>query len=225
VVADPPGKAEEGASLSDPELLRSKLGPVVLGAKRELIVVSPYFVPREAGVGLFRQLRDKGVRILVVTNSLASTDVTAVHAGYARYRKELLKMGVEIWEMRAKNTLGSLRRLKLGLSRSSLHSKAFVVDREKLFVGSFNWDPRSVEINTEMGVVLDSEKLAQEAIDAIEASALDQVFQVRLGSEGQIEWVVHIDGTEVVYSDEPETSLGQRFAAKFYALLPIEDHL
>lgn len=225
VVSDPPGKVLDDASKSDPGLLRSQLRPAVLAAKKELMVISPYFVPRETGVEGFRKLRDNGLRVIVVTNSLASTDVTAVHAGYARYRKELLEMGVEIWEVRATKTLRELRRLKLGMSRSSLHTKAFVVDREKLFVGSFNWDPRSVEINTEMGVFLDSPELAEWTSDRVEEVLPRVAYLLRLDERGKIEWVWLEDGEQVVYTSEPEAGLAQRLGVNFYTLLPIEGQL
>jgi putative cardiolipin synthase len=225
VVADPPEKVLEGASPTDPELLRSRLGPLVREAERELIVISPYFVPRDAGVALFRDLRDRGVRVVVVTNSLASTDVTAVHAGYARYRKQLLEMGVELWEIRTRRTLQTLQRLQLGMSRSSLHTKAFLIDREELFIGSFNWDPRSVEINTEMGIVLHSPELAAQAGDELDASLSSAAFELRLNQEDEIEWVFRSDGTEMVFDHEPGTGLGRRLAAGLFSLLPIEDQL
>jgi putative cardiolipin synthase len=225
VVADPPDKVRDDASPTDPDLLRSRLRPVVVGAERELLVISPYFVPREEGVEGFRELRERGVRVVIVTNSLSSTDVTAVHAGYASYRRALLEMGVELWEIRAQATLESLERLKIGLSRSSLHTKAFVVDREKLFVGSFNWDPRSAEINTEMGILLESQPMAEQAFEAIERFLIERAFQLRLNAAGEIEWVFREDGKEILWNHEPETSLGRRLAARFYALLPIEDQL
>lgn len=225
VVADPPEKVLEGASMSHPDLLRSRLRPVVLAASEEVIVISPYFVPGQGGLDLFRQLRERGVRVLVITNSLASTDVTAVHAGYARYRQDLLEMGVELWEMRAQVTLSALERFQLGMSRSSLHTKAFLIDREKLFIGSFNWDPRSVAINTEMGIVVESSLMAGQAVESMRPVFEDRAFELRLDAQGEIEWVTRNGGSEVVYDHEPETSFGQRLAVKFYSLLPIESQL
>ena len=122
-----------------------------------MYVVSPYFVPTRTGAKLFTELAESGVEIIVLTNSLEATDVAAVHSGYSRYRKRLLKAGVQLYEMQR---LSGQERMHgtgpLGSAGSSLHAKTFAVDGERVFVGSFNFDPRSAQLNTEMGLVIDS---------------------------------------------------------------------
>jgi putative cardiolipin synthase len=225
LVVDPPDKAQEKFDPQRTAPLTSQLRPVVDAAQTELVVVSPYFVPGKQGVERFRELRARGIRVVIVTNSLSSTDVSPVHAGYSRYRKDLLKAGVELWELRADPERLSRRRRGLGQSNSSLHTKAFVVDRRYFFVGSFNFDPRSVNLNTEMGIVLDSPTLAVPALDTLFQALPTRAYKLRLDADEQIEWVAQENGTEVVYHTEPETGFWRRFSVGFLRLLPIEGYL
>ena len=225
VVADPPEKAEPSYDGQHPEQLSSLMGPVVRAAEQELIVVSAYFVPSDRGVELFRELTGRGVRVLILTNSLASNDVVPVHAGYACYRKALLEAGVELWEIRPVAEREGRRQRKLGFSLSGLHTKAFTVDRRYLFIGSFNWDPRSVNINTEMGIYIDSPALTLPTAERFEQHLPDRAYRLRLNEAGDIEWVTRENDREVVYHNEPEASFWKRFTAGFYSLLPIEDQL
>lgn len=228
VVADPPAKAAQDYAGEHPQQLSSVLGPRVRAATQELVVVSGYFVPREGGVALFRELVERGVRVLIITNSLAANDVVPVHAGYARYRKALLDAGVELWEIRPDpdpTVRLNRQRRGLGYSLSGLHMKAFFVDRRFLFIGSFNWDPRSVHINTEMGVYLDAPTLAGPALARLENALPANAYQLRLGETGEIEWLAQEDGQAVVYHQEPQASFWKRFSAGFYRLLPIEGQL
>ena len=159
VVYDSPDKAhattaKEAASIVDP------LREAVRGAHEELMFISPYFVPRKSGIEGFRELMDQGLRVRVITNSLASTNHSVVHSGYAPSRKPLLRMGVELYEVRPDSHVRGTGRAGNAAAEGSLHTKAFVVDRQKLFVGSFNLDPRSAKLNTELGVIIESPELA-----------------------------------------------------------------
>jgi len=225
VVADPPQKAQHDYRGDHPEQLSSVMGPVVRATENELVVVSAYFVPGQSGVELFRNLRDRGVRVLIMTNSLAANDVVPVHAGYARYRKALLEAGVELWEVRAEAKRESRQRRGLGYSQSSLHTKAFAVDQRYLFIGSFNWDPRSVNINTEMGIYLDAPDLTVPVLEYFERRRPELAYRLRLDETGEIEWVGWKNGQEVIYHNEPGASFWKRFSAGFYSLLPIESQL
>jgi putative cardiolipin synthase len=225
LVADPPEKAQDGFDPQRTERLTAQLRPVADAAQSELVVVSPYFVPGKSGVAWFRELLERGVRVVVVTNSLSSTDVAPVHAGYSRYRQDLLKAGVELWEIRADPVRLSRRRRGLGQSNSSLHTKAFVVDRRYLFVGSFNFDPRSVDLNTEMGIVLDSPPLAVPILNTLFEALPIRAYRLRLDADEQIEWVARENDTEVVYHTEPQTGFWRRFSVGFLRLLPIEGYL
>lgn len=153
--------------VTDPEDRSTHMGPKVLPVtvgtlKGELLIFSPYFVPGEHGVMMLTDLEKRGVQVRILTNSLASNDVGLVHAGYARYRKPLLQGGVEIYELKPnadKSEPGTLAKLK-GSSGASLHAKISVFDRNSLFVGSANLDPRSGRLNTELGILFQSKPLA-----------------------------------------------------------------
>jgi putative cardiolipin synthase len=132
--------------------------------KKELIIFSPYFVPGKEGTAFLSRLSQRGVRVLILTNSLPSSDVGIVHASYSKYRKELLRAGVELYEMNKTMTRKErkAKKGKQGSSKASLHAKSFVFDREQVFIGSLNLDPRAVLYNTEIGVVLTSSQMANE---------------------------------------------------------------
>ena len=170
VVQDDPSKV-----LHPPErdelLMLPRLEAALGKPARELDLVSPYFVPTQGGTAGLIALAARGVRVRVLTNSLAATDVTPVHAGYAKYREALLRGGVRLYELKPLGHQDSAERQRSGggSSSASLHAKTFAVDRSRLFVGSFNLDPRSARLNTEMGVVIDSAALAARLSDALEA--------------------------------------------------------
>jgi putative cardiolipin synthase len=190
----------------------------------ELVVISPYFVPGDSGVERFRQLRERGVRCVILTNSLASTDVPAVYGGYKDYHVALLELGVELWELMAYpdkpgNERGS------STERKSLHAKTFAVDRRQLFVGSFNWDARSRSINTEMGLLIESPVLAARLAESLQSTLPGSAWQVRLSDKGKIEWVGVQDGKEIVYNKAPQTSVWRRFGARITGLDAIEGQL
>jgi putative cardiolipin synthase len=224
VVYDDPEKAMDPDG-ENVRTLISQLRHEVLAAESELIIVSPYFVPGESGVVEFQQLRDRNVEVMVITNSLASTDMVPVHSGYSRYRKPLLKMGVTIYEVRADSHSEEKKSTGLKYSVSALHAKAFVVDRHYVFVGSFNWDPRSVKINTELGIYIDSPEFAVWLADGLQAYTPKNAFSVRLDDDGDIEWVEMTDDGEIIFDNEPDTGFWRRFNAGFFKLLPIEKQL
>jgi putative cardiolipin synthase len=189
--------------------------------------LSPYFVPGDWGVEFFRILRSKHVRVIILTNSLASTDVAAVHSGYAPYRRALLEAGVELYELKPTAPLRPLheRVLRSDVSRSSLHAKAFAVDRKRLFVGSFNLDPRSAVHNTEMGILVENAELAGSFVDTTLAGLPAKAYRLVLAEEAsgsRLEWVTREQDREVRYGKEPETDFWRRFSVKLLGLLPIE---
>ena len=201
-------------------------------AGNELLIVSPYFVPGDTGVAWLRGLVKRGVRVTVLTNSLAATDVGAVHAGYQRYRQALLEAGVRLYEFkpdaieyqRAKRGKGGISG-----SRASLHAKTFVFDRRAVFIGSLNLDPRSIQLNTEIGVVCESPPLAEELAGTLERN-LDKIAWrleriVDASGSTRIAWVE--TGVEGVRQrlEEPEVSTWRKFSVWFLGLLPIESQL
>lgn len=225
LAVDPVEKAEPGFDARRSEQLSAQLRPTAESAQAEFVLVSPYFVPLDRGVDWFRRMRRRGVRVVVVTNSLSSTDVSPVHAGYSRSRKALLEAGVELWEVREDPARRDRQHRGLGYSASSLHTKAFVVDRRRLFVGSFNFDPRSVDINTEMGIVVESPSLASRAAENLFAALPTHAYRLRLGTGGDVEWVAQESGAEVVYHAEPHTGFWRRFQVGVLRLLPIDGQL
>jgi len=199
---------------------------------RELIIFSPYFVPGREGVEYFRKLRERGVRIRIITNSLASTDVSVVHAGYAKYRKYLLQAGVELYEVDVALTREQRRarkKAKGGSSNASLHAKSFILDREQVFIGSLNLDPRSVVENTEIGIMVQSSEIAHEMADWFDENINNVAFRLALetNSKGEevIVWYHLEDGVEARYTTEPFTSFWRRFGAGFMSIFPIDSLL
>ncbi|MFD2297004.1 phospholipase D family protein [Massilia sp. GCM10020059] len=190
----------------------------------ELNLVSPYFVPTGAGVEAFVALAKKGVKIRVLTNALEATDVAAVHSGYAKHRKPLLEAGISLYELRRLSPVSTARSDTgmSGSSASSLHSKTFSVDRSRVFIGSFNFDPRSAKLNTEMGFVIDSPTLAGRISRAFEQRIPAQAYEVRLSADGQLYWQERRGSATVRHEVEPGTSFGQRAAVWFMSLLPVD---
>ncbi len=223
LVADPPEKAAGEAKVES--LVAGVVLPYVLEAQKSLFVSSAYFVPRRRGVDLLSGLSERGVDVTILTNSLDSTDVVPVYGHYARSRKEMLEAGVNLWELRPDAARADRERLGLGLSQSSLHTKAFAVDRKYLFVGSFNWDPRSVWINSEMGVLIRSPELASAAVELFRDNIGRNAYRLRLDDGGGIDWVAQRGDAIVVYPSEPTDSALRAFIGGVYGLLPIGSQL
>jgi len=220
ILADPPAKATgqcSGQGLAD--AVHAALG----SAAREVLLISPYFVPGERGLAMLTSLVRRGVRVSVVTNSLAATDVVVVHGGYARYRRALLEAGVEIWEMKRS---GREDTGIFGSRGASLHTKAFVVDGELTFTGSFNLDPRSARLNTEMGGFVRHPALGQR-LRAEHDRLADPARSYRLGigPDGRLTWTDLSGGQQRVQHREPDASPRRRLLALAARILPIESQL
>jgi putative cardiolipin synthase len=223
VLADDPRKV---GGRDRPLLMLDAIRALLLGAEQEAIVVSPYFVPMRRGTDDLLGLAARGVEVAVLTNSLAANDVAAVHGGYSRWRKPLLRGGVALHEL--KPLPGAAEASddgRLGLSRASLHTKAVVVDRRLAFIGSFNMDPRSARLNTESGVLIDDPAFAAE-VRAHYAAAIarERSWEVRL-VDGRLRWVDEVDGREVLLEQDPEAGVGRRFTAFLFRLLPLDRQL
>ena len=191
----------------------------------ELLIESAYFVTRDKAVGVVKQLHEKGVRIRVLTNSLASNDVVAAHAGHAKRREQLIEAGMELYEYRPDSLISKTRSYR-GESKVALHTKAIVFDRESVFIGSFNLDPRSGSINTEAGLYVESPELARQVIDYMDEGVQpENSYRVLLDENGDLYWVTEVNGNEVRYYKEPETTFGQRFMSGFIMILPVEHQL
>ena len=202
-----------------PSVTSDYLQRMVSSARQELIIISPYFVPQKQGVEFFSSLARAGVRVIIVSNSLASTNHASVHAVYARYRKPLLRQGIELYELRPR-----LETMPTD-SKLTLHSKVATVDRERMFVGSFNLDPRSLYLNTEMGVAVDSKQLAGDMASSILESLPETAYKLELSPKGKLQWLLQTAGVQEIITTEPQSSLWRRFRTKLMSLLPIEEQM
>ena len=196
--------------------------------RSKLLIVSPYFVPGDELTAYLTGLVAKGVDVRILTNSLSANDVSLVHAGYMRYRKDLLAGGVELYEFKpsanqviAKNN----KRSRLGASTASLHAKFFGFDQEYLFIGSFNLDPRSIKLNTELGVYYRSPEQAIRLSQAFKDRVINVAYQLGLDENGKLEWVTIEDGQEVRFNKEPGTSAWKRFTTGFLSIIVPESQL
>lgn len=205
VVVDDPAKVTRPPEDTEGHLL-PQLARIGVQLRSELLIVSPYFVPGDAGVAALTALVQKGVRVTVLTNSLAATDEPLVHTGYARYRPQLLAYGVELYELSPERTRRSMRLGVFGSSFGRLHAKTAVVDRRTVFIGSMNLDPRSDTQNTELGIFVDSPQLARELLRIVHISKLQSAYRVRLDDQGRLQWLSMDEDKEVVLTEEPETS-------------------
>ncbi len=202
-----------------PSVTVDYLMKMVSAAQEELIVISPYFVPQKQGVEFFGALASKGVRVVIISNSLASTNHASVHAVYARYRKPLLRQGIELYELRPR--LESME----SDTTLTLHSKVATVDRQRLFVGSFNLDPRSLYLNTEMGMAVTSDTLARQMAASILDTLPEQAYKLRLSRKGRLQWLLRAGDVEEVITTEPQTSFWRRLRTRLMGLLPIEEQM
>jgi len=211
--------------------LTHQMAPFFKSLHKELIIFSPYFVPGKEATKYLSDLSKNGMRVRILTNSLASTDVSLVHAGYAKYRKPLLRSGVELYEMNKVLSKEARNQKKgsYGSSKASLHAKSFVLDREKVFIGSLNFDPRSVTENTEVGIMVASVEVADTMAKTFDEMVEMVAFRLELKKDAEgyehIYWHGQENGEKRVWNLEPHTSFWQRLGVSLMSLLPIESQL
>ena len=224
MVSDDPAKGLGAAA--DDGLLWTRLKELFGRPARDLDLVSPYFVPGIDGVNYFRALVERGVKVRILTNSLEATDVAAVHAGYAKRRTPLLRAGVRLFEM--KRMSGTVPQASGGTggsggsSGSSLHAKTFAIDRSRVFVGSFNFDPRSARLNTELGFVIESVPLAQAIDDAFAEGIASRAYTLGLSKDAALTWAEVGPNGAIVHVREPGAGFWLRFGVAVMSRLPIE---
>jgi putative cardiolipin synthase len=227
LVDDPEKVGAKTAGLEASNVL-SGLAGVMSSATVELLIVSPYFVPRAEGARRLVTRAQGGVRVAVATNSLAATDVAAVHTGYARQRRELLKGGVELYEMKRKagSVEGRNQISATGSSGASLHTKAMIIDERWVFIGSMNLDPRSAFLNTEMGVLVDSPELAAQLREQFERTTSPELsYRVVVEKDEGLVWYDRVNGKDRRLEREPDASAGRRLSVTLMRLLPIDSQL
>jgi cardiolipin synthase C len=218
VIADPPEKAKAGKA---EQWIASRIFELMSGAQSELLLSSPYLIPGPDGLSLLRNLQRRSVATQILTNSLAATDVMMVHSSYAKYRLALVESGITLFEQKS-----SIKRTKISLFGSrtaSLHTKACVADRKVSFVGSFNLDPRSKSINTEMGIIFESDSVSNRLAELLQTHMQGSY---RLAARnGRIIWLEDYGAIPTVHTTEPHSPLTRRMSAWLVGLLPVESQL
>ena len=224
VLADRPGKIGSVAA-ADNDIMAADIESLMRSAQRELIIISPYFVPGPDGMALLRELTQRGVHILVLTNSLASTDSPLVHNGYSRYRVALLRLGVDLREVRPR--LGQKRKRfhPFRSANASLHAKALVIDQKVVFIGSMNMDARSARTNSEIGIIIHSPVIARQVSSLLEDVSADGSYKLELDRDDHVVWSSGKPGAERRWRTDPETTRWQRFLLEMLAPFAPEELL
>ncbi len=223
MISDPPAKGLGKAKSED--MLPAKLFYLAGMPEKSMEMVTPYFVPRKKDITRLTKLAGQGTKVHILTNSLMATDVPLVHSGYVGSRKPLLKAGISLYEWRHQMPKHFMvHRKGLGQSSSSsLHAKTFAIDGKFHFVGSFNYDPRSIRLNTECGFIIHSEEMASLVEETFLLTIPYSAYEVHLSPEGSLYWLERReDGGLIRHDKEPYTSWWQRLGVDFFSLLPIK---
>jgi putative cardiolipin synthase len=223
LVSDDPDKVLGRVPAKD--LVVSQLRMLFGAPRRELNLVSPYFVPDRTGANNFESMARSGVRVTILTNALEATDVVAVHAGYAQWREELLRSGVALYELKRFGAVEARPRRGSAMgssSASSLHAKTFSVDNERIFVGSFNIDQRSISLNTELGLVIESPGMANSLSMTLQENLPERAYEVRLAPDGKLIWLERDQGKLVRHDTEPGSDAWERGMIRVLSWMPID---
>jgi len=223
VLYDTPDKVQN----SEAGLVNATMG-LADEMKEELLVEMAYFVPGKRGVATAKEYVDRGIKVKFLTNSLASNNVLAAHAGYAKYRKSLLEAGAELYEYRPDAADRKNWAPVAETAETQLHSKTFVIDRKIVFVGTFNLDPRSKVINTEMGVLIRDPGFAEQVADFIEGGMSPANSYRVLPHEtdpDKLLWITMDGQKEKKYRYDPKTGFLKNLGVAFIRLFPIEGQL
>jgi putative cardiolipin synthase len=234
VVCDSPDKRDVEDDKLAGTLIYEPVVRAAAAAKSEVLIVTPFFVPGEEGLKLFQDLQTRHVAVRALTNSLESTPQLPAHAGYAHYRRSMLKLGVQLYEVRA--TLGSAK--GSGESKNlvhygtyGLHAKQYIFDRQRIFLGSMNFDQRSMHINTEIGLIIDSPELARQEAERFErliSPADSYRVQLKVDPATQVEslvWSTLEDGKQKDYDTEPSHDHGRKLKEELMTILPLDSEL
>jgi cardiolipin synthase C len=221
---DAPSKLQADIGDREEAVLAVELGRRFRAAQKEILIITPYYIPQKSGAEMIEDLLAKGIRVIIVTNSLASTNHVAVHSGYARYRKRLLQAGAEFYEVRA-DAVHNENQWGHTPDSVTLHSKATIIDRETIFIGSLNFDPRSIYINTEMGLFIESGESGKAFTESVIEELSRITWRVDLDDKGKLRWTYENGDQREVVNNEPHAGWWRRFQVGFYRLLPIESQL
>ena len=215
------------APIDDVDSVRYNVIEMMRRARRNVVITSPYLIPGETGLETLREsIQRHGVQYTLVTNSLAATDEPVVHTGYRRYRPEMLKLGVNLYELSPQKVSRSLRLGRFSTSIGRLHAKSAVVDGERVFIGSMNFDPRSDHHNTEMGLFIQSPVLAQQVLKLVEVIRQQGAYKVTLAANGKdLVWTTTGPGGREEVVEEPETDLWTRIMLEMLSVIAPESLL
>jgi putative cardiolipin synthase len=234
VIYDSPDKKDVKEGIRAGRLMYGPVAAAAAAVKREMLVITPYLVPARSELKLLRDQRARDARVAILTNSLESAPEISAHAGYTHYRPQLLEAAVELYEVRShlESTRGSGQSRRISeFGNYALHAKMIVFDRERLYIGSMNFDRRSHSLNTELGLIIDSTELAQQTVTRFDAMTRPQsAYSVRLIESGRshaahLAWHCREQGRDVEYTREPARSSWQRFQVRLLSLLPLDPEL
>jgi putative cardiolipin synthase len=215
-----------GIPLLDVDSVRYNVVEKVRRARREVVITSPYLIPGPAGLEVMREVRRRDVAISLLTNSLAATDEPLVHTGYRRYRAEMLKLGVDLYELSSNRARRSVRLGIFGSSIGRLHAKTAVFDQQEVFVGSMNFDPRSDVVNTEIGLFIRSPEMARQIIKLVETLKQQGAWRLRLAADGRsLEWESNDPDDPAKVQSEPDSGFWDRLMLELLAPLTPESVL
>jgi putative cardiolipin synthase len=227
LVNDVPGKNDDPVKLDAFGRSGEQLTKIASQARREILVQTPYLIMMPGTFALMEDLITRGVQVRIQTNSLASTDNLLAFAGYAGQRRKMLKMGIRIYEQQpdpvSRQHLVARSRFLGEDAILGLHAKTAVFDRQTVFIGTFNLDPRSTHLNTEMGLLIESAEFAEQVAASIERDMqMENSWHLVLDDKGDLEWISAENGSEVRYSDDPDAGTWNEIKIFFYSILPIE---
>ena len=212
------------APIDDVDSVRYNVVEMMRRARKEVLITSPYLIPGETGIEVLSEsIARHGVRYTLVTNSLAATDEPVVHTGYRRYRPQMLKLGVSLYELSPEKASRSLRLGRFSTSIGRLHAKSAVVDGDRVFIGSMNFDPRSDQYNTEMGLFIQSPVLAQQLLKLTDVIRQQGAYKVTLAANGSdVIWSTTGPGGVEQVVEEPETDVWTRILLELLSVVAPE---
>lgn len=225
--ADPPAKATDCESVPPSEYPGYQLEQVMKSSRQRLQIANAYLIPGRRGTRLFAELEKNGVQVDILTNGLGTNDTAVAHGAYSRYRKPMLRAGVRLWELRPTTEREHRMHWFRDKSRATLHAKAAVIDREKSFVGSINFDSRSFTLNTEIGVLIENMAINHQLHQLFESwVAPDAAWHLQLSGDGKIEWHATDDNNKAIVKHvDPDSTLWQRLLSRLLSRFPIESQI
>ncbi len=237
VIYDDPEKGL-GKTAEEVTYLKYLVEPYIDNMNKTFELISPYFVPGDEGVKYLTAMVKKGIRVRVVTNSLSSTDGLMAQSGYSRRRYDLLAGGIELYELKPDVKSYVSKSLRRGeKAKSALHAKTYIFDRRQVFIGSLNFDPRSLEINSEVGVIYEVPEMAEFIASVVfDKNLMATTYQVLIADKaietenldiekGEVYWLETINDKKIIYESEPQTGFWRRFGQSLFSIMPIESQL